>query len=548
MSSTTLDQPTEGPAPDRAEPEPPGTAVRVTLAALLAVSGAVHLVMVPDHYQADALEGIGFAVVGWAQLALAVTAVTSSSRAVLRSIVGLNLAVLGLWAWSRIAGLPVGAHAGEAESVTTIDGLTAAFEGAAVVLAGAALARPGLGARLKESGLVLASIVPVAILLAGTLALTSPDVTDHVHGSDDDLVSGTLASASERCDLSFNPASYWRETEVLQFDTMTGGAMTDAAGATGGHGGHDHGATAATGDEGHPDPFEGRGSAELDDLMAETEGAEGELGAAKVVTKLSDVDDEVYEAWLHQLHALNGGHDAHEASGDDDGGHGGHMGPQPWIGLTDAEQCATLEAELTTARELALSYPTAADATAAGWVRVTPYVPGIAAHYMNFGYVDGVFELEKPEMILYDGSGPDAKVVGLSYYVVHEAESEPTQGFTGGNDHYHRHVGLCVSAAGVIGDTTTTDEECAERGGRKQNGGAGWMSHAWVVPGCESPWGVFSAANPLLDVALGTASDAGETEGGCDRSGVRDRYDLEAGSIDNTPSTVSGATEEQAAG
>ena len=547
MSTTTLEPPTGGTAPEATEPEAPGTAVRLTLAALLAVSGIVHLVMVPDHYQADALEGIGFAVVGWAQLALAVTAITSSSRAVLRSIVGLNVAVLGIWAWSRVAGLPIGAHPGEAEAVSSIDGLTAAFEGAAVLLAGTALVVPGLGAKLKESGLVLASIVPVAILLAGTLALTSPDVTEHIHG-DDELASATLASAAERCDLSFNPASYWRETEVLQFDTMTGGSL--AATAAGGTDGHDHGAATVSADDedGHPDPFEGRGSADLDDLMAKTTNAEGEVGAAVVVNALSNVDDDVYEAWLHQLHAVSGGHDAHEASGDDDGGHGGHMGAQPWIGLTDAEQCATLQAELDTAREIALSYPTAADATAAGWVRVTPYVPGIAAHYMNFGYVDGVFELEKPEMILYDGSGPEAKVVGLSYYVLHESDTEPTQGFTGDNDHYHRHVGLCVGAGGVIGDTTTSDEECAAMGGRKQNGGAGWMSHAWVVPGCESPWGVFSAANPLLDSQLGKASDQGETEGGCDRSGVLERYDLSAGTTSNTPSTVSGATEEQAAG
>ena len=31
---------------------------------------------------------------------------------------------------------------------------------------------------------------------------------------------------------------------------------------------------------------------------------------------------------------------------------------------------------------------------------------------MNFSLVDGVFEVDKPEMILYDGSGPDARVVG----------------------------------------------------------------------------------------------------------------------------------------
>ena len=50
------------------------------------------------------------------------------------------------------------------------------------------------------------------------------------------------------------------------------------------------------------------------------------------------------------------------------------------------------------------------------------------------------------------------------------------------------------------------------------------MSHAWVVPGCESPWGVFSAASPLLDDDLGRDGEA--SSGGCVASGVRDRYDL----------------------
>jgi short-subunit dehydrogenase len=30
------------------------------------------------------------------------------------------------------------------------------------------------------------------------------------------------------------------------------------------------------------------------------------------------------------------------------------------------------------------------------------------------------------------------------------------------------------------------------------------MNHVWSVPGCESPWGLFSGINPVLDTALGT--------------------------------------------
>jgi hypothetical protein len=235
---------------------------------------------------------------------------------------------------------------------------------------------------------------------------------------------------------------------------------------------------------------------------------------------------------MGQRAAASGGGHAHGSSGsasapDDNGGHGGHAGPTPWKAMVDQEQCVALAEELETARNAALALPTAADAMAAGYVRVTLYVPGIAAHYMNFAYVDGEFRVDQPEMVLYDGNGPDARVVGLSYYLLHAGDAEPTQGFTGDNDHYHRHVGLCTGPGGVIGDSSTTEEECARRGGRKANGSAGWMSHAWVVPGCESPWGLFSGASPLLDKALGEAS--GTNEGGCSASSGRDRYDLSPG-------------------
>ena len=50
-------------------------------------------------------------------------------------------------------------------------------------------------------------------------------------------------------------------------------------------------------------------------------------------------------------------------------------------------------------------------------------------------------------MLLYDGTGADAHMVGLSYYIIKEGEAEPTDGFGGNNDHYHRHVGLCVKGA-----------------------------------------------------------------------------------------------------
>jgi hypothetical protein len=160
---------------------------------------------------------------------------------------------------------------------------------------------------------------------------------------------------------------------------------------------------------------------------------------------------------------------------------------------------------------------------------------------MNFSLVDDTFEIDKPEMILYDGTHDESRVVGLSYYIIHPGTAEPTQGFTGPNDHYHRHDGLCVDASGVIGDSTTTEEECAARGGQKRNGSAAWMSHAWVVPGCESPWGVFSGATPVLDGDL--PKHSGEDGPACGGSGVLDRFGLNPGGVENTPTEVGGEVE-----
>jgi hypothetical protein len=153
--------------------------------------------------------------------------------------------------------------------------------------------------------------------------------------------------------------------------------------------------------------------------------------------------------------------------------------------------------QLVTARQTAMGRPTVAEALLDGYQMVVPYVPLIGAHYMKFSLVDGKFDVTKPEMLLYDGTAPDSKIVGLSYYV--RGDSEPS-GFAGPNDHWHRHIGLCVSlkSFSVIGGEKTTPAECAAMGGRKADGSDFWMVHAWVVPAWDSPQGVFSAEHQGL--------------------------------------------------
>jgi hypothetical protein len=515
--------------------EAPALVVRMALAALTGAAGVVHLVMVPQHAQDSTLDGVLFLLAGWAQLGLAVALLAWPRKVVLQATVVVNLASVIAWTVSRTAGLPWGAHSGTKEAAGTVDQITTLFEAAAVLVALAALIRPDLLRSLGDRALLAGAAVTTAVVVAASVVLTSPEAANHTHDAAAATTDARLVAADSRCDLAFNPASYWQEATTAGFDTVTGGTLAESAAAAGGTsaaaapaGGHSHGAASAATPVAAPAPAtpavssinEGRGSADLDRLMAMST-RPGEGAEAQLVSHLAGVSDEDYEAWLQRVT-----------------GTPSHVGPQRWKAMTDQDQCDTLAGELDKAREVALAHPTVKDAVEAGYYRVTGYVPGIAAHYMKFSYVDDTFDIEKPEMLLYDGTDDDSAMVGLSYYITMDAEVEPTQGFTGDQDAYHVHAGLCVSGAGVIGDSTTTDEECAARGGRKPLGSGNWMSHAWVVPGCESPWGVFSGNNPLLDPDLGRAS--GDDGGGCAGSHARERYDLEPGTPTNTPTTVTG--------
>jgi hypothetical protein len=527
----------QGASPDEAST----LVVRLALASLCVAAGAIHLVMVPQHSQESTLDGIMFLVGGWAQIGLAVALLAWPRKAVLQATVVVNLLAVITWTISRTDGLPFGANPGVKEPAGTVDQICTVFEALAVLVALAVLIRPELWRSLNERVVVVGAVVAVAVVAATSVVLTSPDAANHHNAEDASSANTQLVSASERCDLGFNPASYWQEATTAGFDTVAGGLVqtasstTAAAPAADGHA-HSQGSTAsATAAPAAPVASkpaiasinEGRGSADLDRVMALSTKA-GEGAEAQLVSTLADISDDDYEAWLGRVT-----------------GTATHAGPQGWVAMTDQDECDTLAGELEEAQEFALAHPTPVEAREAGYTRVTGYVPGIASHWMNFGYVDDTFDLTKPEMLLYDGDEDDASVVGLSYYITMDAEIEPTQGFTGDEDRYHVHSGLCVGQGGVIGDSTTTDEECAARGGRKALGSGNWMSHAWVVPGCESPWGVFSGNNPLLDPTLGDAS--GEDGGGCAGSGVLDRYDIEPGTSSNTPTTVNGSDVQVAA-
>jgi hypothetical protein len=215
-SSRAVEQPCEQVANDAEAPERPAPiAARVLLAATLLGASTIHLVMVPSHLDESTVEGAGFIASAWVQLVLAVAVLIRPRRWVLAAVVVTNLAFVGVWAWSRTTGLPVGAHPGEAEAVSFVDGATVALELGAVVVAGWLLPRPR---RLGSGGRALALVGAVAALALTTAAVASPSALEHASAGHHDA----------------GPAA---ATDDLGFAALQNGQM-------GSHE-HDHGAAAS---------------------------------------------------------------------------------------------------------------------------------------------------------------------------------------------------------------------------------------------------------------------------------------------------------------
>lgn len=523
------------------------------LAGMSAGAGVIHLAMTPIHAASAWQEALGFAAAGWFQLVTAAMVFANRGGKRFYELVAVaNAVFIAVWLYSRTVGLPFGETPNVAEQVGAIDAATVALQVGVIIVA----IRLILAPERRSVGRLAPAMACVAALGLVTAVITSPNAANHSHGNKPTGIDAlALQVDKDRCDTAFNVQGYWDEAKYLGVDTRWGGNPPAVAGAAAvvSPDGHTHGASVSTGGSTtttEPDPFQGRGSPGLDHLVSATAlAATSEVEAANLVTALSKATQKDYDAWLWWLRGSGTLNHAHTASTtpEDGSGHGGHVGPQPWVAMTDQKQCDRLSDELALARKTAMKYPTALDAKKAGYRLVTGYLPGIAAHWIKNDLIDGTFDITKPEMILYDGNGLDAHVVGLSYYLWHAGDNIPTQGFTGDNDHAHRHLGLCSSKTDgrIIGDSTTSEADCQARGGTKDDGSKGWMSHAWVVPGCESPWGVFSAASPLLDDQLPKAS--GKDGGHCAASGVRDRYEMDTESSSGTGSG-DGGTKDTAGG
>jgi hypothetical protein len=393
-----------------------GRYLRWFLAALSVGAGFIHFAVSGGHYDLSWMHGTFFAVVAWLQIAWAVGVILRPTRRLLTAGVVLNAGIIGVWAVSRIWGVPVGPDAWTPESVSLADALSTGFEAGIVVLSLAVLVRPALAQRSIRPSFAIGGlgVTGLAVAVISTVALTPSFASAH-HG---------------------------------------GGEGESHSSAAGGHAAH--GAAAVSNAANGSTPCEQSGPP----------ASAGQISSA--------------------------------------GGHG-HRGPVLWQSIPDRATRDQLGQQLEIAHQVTLQYPTVTEAEAAGYRMVTGYVPCIGAHYIKVSNMIGGFDPAKPSMLLYDGTNPDSKIVGLSYSVLADPNKAP-EGFAGANDPWHKHDsngGLCMKGGVVVGAESTSEAECAARGGKKQALHNLWMNHTWVADAWQSSWGLFSAENPDLGGKIG---------------------------------------------
>jgi hypothetical protein len=96
---------------------------------------------------------------------------------------------------------------------------------------------------------------------------------------------------------------------------------------------------------------------------------------------------------------------------------------------------AELQQDLALARSATAIYHNVDRAIADGYMRAGDSVPGEGIHYANFALIDGNFEIERPESLIYmEGPNGQLRLAGVEYLVLQEFSTEAPDGFSGDED------------------------------------------------------------------------------------------------------------------
>jgi hypothetical protein len=158
------------------------------------------------------------------------------------------------------------------------------------------------------------------------------------------------------------------------------------------------------------------------------------------------------------------------------------------------QELEALDSQFAIATAARTRFDTVVEAEALGYVQGSGVSDGSGAHWIKWTLVDRPFDIENPSMLLFDElkRGEPMELIAYSYWV---ASEHPPEGFVGGTDEWHSHLGMCFENGWLKNDNIPDRRSCA---GDWINGSDLWMLHAWVVPGLENDYGVFHNANPLL--------------------------------------------------
>lgn len=186
----------------------------------------------------------------------------------------------------------------------------------------------------------------------------------------------------------------------------------------------------------------------------------------------------------------------------------GDMGSQWYLdngvqkGQLSWDDCLTVSSDFDTVMTFALQWPTRGQAEAAGWTASANYAEGQGTHHSLGGPLSSSFDPRRPTFLLYGGNTPDAKLVGVAWFV-YSPGGKPPDGFPGDNDWWHQHPVLCQSSqTGLI----IFDGPCPPgTAGNTVNLPDYWLLHAWIIPGWQHPSDVFVGHHPCL-LASGPAT------------------------------------------
>jgi hypothetical protein len=165
-------------------------------------------------------------------------------------------------------------------------------------------------------------------------------------------------------------------------------------------------------------------------------------------------------------------------------------------GPLNTTDCKALRRDLRAARSFALQYPTAAEAVAGGFRFIAPYVHGQGAHYISSEGIGSTIDPTKPNLLLFGGNSPNARLVGMAW-IVNSGQAPPPVGLPGNNDHWHRHMSLCFANGIVVGDGIS-DAACSARGGSNIDTSNLWLLHAWRIQDWLYMPDVFRPHHPRL--------------------------------------------------